>query len=186
MDLNQVFVWRHNQTWRRHKGALCNVSIDEPIYLSISLCAVDLIFCSACVWRSLVLVLHYVAVNLRLHSNPVWPQRERETLYTPHHKCSCVCVLFYLSKWGLITCWQQHASAKHTHTHTHTLTHTQTHTHTQRHTHTYTHSLTHTHTHTHTQHTHTHTQVCFCELWGLSICVMVFILYKLYFLSAYI
>jgi len=39
------------------------------------------------------------------------------------------------------------------------------------------------HTHTHT--THTHTQVCFCELWGHSIGVMVFILYKLYILLPY-
>ncbi len=39
-------------------------------------------------------------------------------------------------------------------------------------------------THTHT-HTHTHTQVCFCELWGHSIGIMVFILYKPYFLSPY-
>ncbi len=42
---------------------------------------------------------------------------------------------------------------------------------------------THTHTliHTHTC-TRTHTHVCFCEKWGLSIGVMVFILYKLYVL----
>ncbi len=33
-------------------------------------------------------------------------------------------------------------------------------------------------------HTHTHTHT-FCELWGLSIGVMVFILYKPYFLSPY-
>ncbi len=51
-------------------------------------------------------------------------------------------------------------------------------------------SLTHTHTHTHTRtHTqtqiHTHTHVCFCEKWGLSIGVMVFILYKLYVLLPY-
>ncbi len=42
----------------------------------------------------------------------------------------------------------------------------------------------HAHTHTH-RHTHTHIHVCFCELWGLSTGVMVFILYKSYFLSPY-
>jgi len=50
------------------------------------------------------------------------------------------------------------------------------------HTHTHTHTHTRTHTQTHT-HTHTHTHFCFCELWGHSIGVMVFILYKPYFLS---
>ncbi len=54
--------------------------------------------------------------------------------------------------------------------------HTQTH---ATHTHLTTH--THTHTHTHTQHT-LHTHVGFYGLRGLSICVMVFILYKLYVL----
>ncbi len=45
---------------------------------------------------------------------------------------------------------------------------------------------THTHTHTHTPHTHTHTHMLgFHVLWGLSIDVMVFILYKLYILSPY-
>ncbi len=64
-----------------------------------------------------------------------------------------------------------------THTHTHT-----THTHN---THT-PHTHTHTHTHTpHTPHTHTHTYVGFYGLWGLSIGVMVFILYKLYVLLPY-
>ncbi len=46
----------------------------------------------------------------------------------------------------------------------------------------------HTHTHTHTQrhtHTHTHTHVGFYGLRGLSIGVMVFILYKLYVLLPY-
>ncbi len=38
--------------------------------------------------------------------------------------------------------------------------------------------------HTHTHHTHTHTLV-FCGLWGLSIGVMVFILYNLYVLLPY-
>ncbi len=57
-------------------------------------------------------------------------------------------------------------------------------------THTHTHTNTHTHTHTHTHtcthaHTHTHTHVCFCEKWGLSIGVMVFILYILYVLLPY-
>ncbi len=41
-----------------------------------------------------------------------------------------------------------------------------------------------THAHTHT-HTHTHTHVGFYGLWGLSIGVMVFILYKLYVLLPY-
>ncbi len=51
-------------------------------------------------------------------------------------------------------------------------------------THTHTHN-THT-THTHTHHTHTHTHMLgFHVLWGLSIDVMVFILYKLYILSPY-
>ncbi len=45
---------------------------------------------------------------------------------------------------------------------------------------------THTHTHTHTDtHTHTHTHVVFHGLRGLSIGVMVFILYKLYVLLPY-
>ncbi len=91
----------------------------------------------------------------------------------------------------------------HTHTHTdththhthtlihHTHTHTDTHTHRERYKHPYAHTTTHTHTslHTHTPqrythpyarthaHTHTLTHICFCELWGLSIGVMVFILY---------
>ncbi len=52
---------------------------------------------------------------------------------------------------------------------------------------THRHRHTHTHTHTHNRHTHTHTHthVCFCEKWGLSIGVMVFILYKLYVLLPY-
>ncbi len=45
------------------------------------------------------------------------------------------------------------------------------------------HARTHAHTHTHT-HTHTH-MLGFHVLWGLSIDVMVFILYKLYILSPY-
>ncbi len=44
--------------------------------------------------------------------------------------------------------------------------------------------LLHAQVQTHT-HTHTHTHTCFCELWGHSIGVMVFILYKPYFLSPY-
>ncbi len=51
-------------------------------------------------------------------------------------------------------------------------------------THTGTHTGTHTHTHTH-RHTHTHTHVGFYGLRGLSIGVMVFILYKLYVLLPY-
>ncbi len=52
-------------------------------------------------------------------------------------------------------------------------------------THTHTHSLTHSLTHAHT-HTHTHTHTCwFLWLRGLSIGVMVFILYKLYVLLPY-
>ncbi len=60
-------------------------------------------------------------------------------------------------------------------------THTTHHTHTHRHRHSHSHSHTHTHTHTHTHH----------HMWvsmfygGLSIDVMVFILYKLYILSPY-
>jgi len=61
-------------------------------------------------------------------------------------------------------------------------THTQTHTHTHAHTHTHTHTLTHAYIHTHT---HTHTHVGFYGLRGLSIGVMVFILYKLYVLLPY-
>ncbi len=75
---------------------------------------------------------------------------------------------------------------------THTHTHTRTHAHTHAYTHTRTHTRIHTRTHTriHTQaytHTHTHarTHVGFCGLWGLSIGVMVFILYKLYVLLPY-
>ncbi len=56
-----------------------------------------------------------------------------------------------------------------------TVSHKQVHTHT--HTHTHTHKHTHTHTHTH--------MLGFHVLWGLSIDVMVFILYKLYILSPY-
>ncbi len=47
-----------------------------------------------------------------------------------------------------------------------------------------THTHTHTHTHAHTR-THTHTHVGFYGLRGLSIGVMVFILYKLYVLLPY-
>ncbi len=46
------------------------------------------------------------------------------------------------------------------------------------------HTQSHTHPHIHT-HTHTHTHVGFYGLWGLSIGVMVFILYKLYVLLPY-
>ncbi len=57
------------------------------------------------------------------------------------------------------------------------------------HAHTHARAYTHTHTHTHTRthaHTHTHTQnVGFYGLRGLSIGVMVFILYKLYVLLPY-
>ncbi len=78
---------------------------------------------------------------------------------------------------------------KHTHTHARVRAHTHTHTHTHTvhtaHTHTHTHKQTYTHTHTHT-HTHAHTHMLgFHVLWGLSIDVMVFILYKLYILSPY-
>ncbi len=72
----------------------------------------------------------------------------------------------------------------HTHTHTHTRTHARTHAHTHTHIHTLTLSLSHTHRQTHT-HTHTHTHVGFYGLRGLSIGVMVFILYKLYVLLPY-
>ncbi len=70
--------------------------------------------------------------------------------------------------------WRKlHNNAPHTHTHH---THTHTHTHTHKHT---------THTpHTHT-HTHPHPHVGFYGLRGLSIGVMVFILYKLYVLLPY-
>ncbi len=69
-----------------------------------------------------------------------------------------------------------------THTHTHTRTHTLAHSHTRTHTHTHAHARTLVHTHTHT---HTHTHVGFYGLRGLSIGVMVFILYKLYVLLPY-
>ncbi len=59
-----------------------------------------------------------------------------------------------------------------THTHTHSHTHTHTHTHAQRHTETHTHRDTHAHT-------------GFYGLRGLSIGIMVFILYKLYVLLPY-
>ncbi len=73
----------------------------------------------------------------------------------------------------------------HSHTHTHT-THTPTHTHTTQHRHTHTHTHTHTpHTHTHTHTTHRRTHVGFYGLRGLSIGVMVFVLYKLYVLLPY-
>ncbi len=65
-----------------------------------------------------------------------------------------------------------HKPHKHAHTHTHT--HTPTHT---KHTHTHTHTPTHTHTHTHT--------CWFLWFTGLSVGVMVFILYKLYVLLPY-
>ncbi len=65
-------------------------------------------------------------------------------------------------------------------THTHTRTHTLAHSHTRTHTHTHAHARTLVHTHT-----HTHTHVGFYGLRGLSIGVMVFILYKLYVLLPY-
>ncbi len=75
-------------------------------------------------------------------------------------------------------------------------THTHTHTHTHAHTHTHTLSLSLSLTHKQTltlslslslslTHTHTHTHVGFYGLRGLSISVMVFILYKLYVLLPY-
>ncbi len=60
-------------------------------------------------------------------------------------------------------------------TNTHTHTHTHTHKHKHRHRHRHRQTYTHTHTHTH--------MLGFHVLWGLSIDVMVFILYKLYILS---
>ncbi len=63
-------------------------------------------------------------------------------------------------------------------------THARTHTHTHTHTLTRTHARMHTLTHT-LSHTHTHTHVGFYGLRGLSIGVMVFILYKLYVLLPY-
>ncbi len=51
--------------------------------------------------------------------------------------------------------------------------------------HKHAHTHTHTHTHTHNTHTHTHPHVGFYGLRGLSIDVMVFILYKLYVLLPY-
>ncbi len=85
-----------------------------------------------------------------------------------------------LSLWGhLVLTSIAKPTLSHTHTHTHT-PHTHTHTHTHTH-----HTHTHTHTHSHTTHTHTHTMLGFHVLWGLSIDVMVFILYKLYILSPY-
>ncbi len=71
----------------------------------------------------------------------------------------------------------EHARA-HTHAHTHARTHARTHTHT--HARARKHACTHTHTHT-----RTHTHVGFYGLRGLSIGVMVFILYKLYVLLPY-
>ncbi len=73
------------------------------------------------------------------------------------------------NRWGLNSI-SLYCINRHTHTHTHT--HTRTHTHT------------HTHMHAHT-HTRTHTHVGFYGLRGLSIGVMVFILYKLYVLLPY-
>ncbi len=78
-----------------------------------------------------------------------------------------------------INCWQPNIHTQHT-THTHTQ-HTNTHTH--HNTHTQPTHNTHTHT-THTHHTHSHTHVGFYGLRGLSIGVMVFILYKLYYAIA--
>ncbi len=102
-----------------------------------------------------------------------------------------------LSLWGHLVLTSI-AKQTHTHSHTHTLSHTlthshsltHTHSHTLTHTHTHSHSHSHTHTHTHSHtlshtHTHSHTHVRFCEKWGLSIGVMVFILYKLYVLLPY-
>ncbi len=85
----------------------------------------------------------------------VWIVRPLPVLCIP-----CVCRSAKLSKRAV--------SPKYTHTNTHTYTHTHTH----------------THTHAHT-HTHTHTHVGFYGLRGLSIGVMVFILYKLYVLLPY-
>ncbi len=74
----------------------------------------------------------------------------------------------------------------HTRTHAHARTHARTHAHTHARTHAHTHTQRHTHTHTHTERdTHTHTHVGFYGLRGLSIGVMVFILYKLYVLLPY-
>ncbi len=77
----------------------------------------------------------------------------------------------------------------HTHTHIYTRTcthaHTHTHTHTDAQTHTHRHRRTNTHTHRCHTRTHTHTHVGFYGLRGLSIGVMVFILYKLYVLLPY-
>ncbi len=72
----------------------------------------------------------------------------------------------------------------HTHSHSHTGTHTHAHTRTHRHTHTQARMHAHTHAQTHS-HTHSHTHVGFYGLRGLSIGVMVFILYKLFVLLPY-
>ncbi len=87
-----------------------------------------------------------------------------------HHTEMCVCVCFCSCSYIL------------SHTQVHVNTHTHTHTHTHAHAHAHAHTLTCTHTHTHS---HTHTHVGFCGLRGLSIGVMVFILYKLYVLLPY-
>ncbi len=79
--------------------------------------------------------------------------------------------------------YQHTQTHTHTHTHTHTYAHMHARTHARTHTHTDTHNTHHTHTTPHT-HTHTHTHVGFYGLRGLSIGVMVFILYKLYVLFA--
>ncbi len=67
----------------------------------------------------------------------------------------------------------------HTRTHTHAQAQAQAHARAHTRTHARTHARTHTHTHTHTHH------VGFYGLRGLSIGVMVFILYKLYALLPY-
>ncbi len=103
---------------------------------------------------------------------------------TPAHLTYAITVLFTYTR----TC-------THSHTHTDALSLSLFHTHTHAHAHAHAHAHTHTHTHTHTNryslslslsHTHTHTHMLgFHVLWGLSIDVMVFILYKLYILSPY-
>ncbi len=96
-----------------------------------------------------------------------------------------VCVCVYYSIYIYIYCIYIHTHCIYIyiyiyiHTHTYMCIYIYT---VYTHTHTRTHARTHAHTHTHT---HSHTHVCFCELWGHSIGVMVFIQYKPYFLSPY-
>ncbi len=103
------------------------------------------------------------------------------SLVSSRHVCVCLTALTAAdSNLSVNLCGQTH-TRRHTHSHTQRHTHADSLTHTHTHTHKHTHLCRYTYTH---RHTRKHTCL-FLGLRGLSIGVMVFILYNLYVLLPY-